>query len=424
MRRSSRAWLETHEPAALDRAERAMFCQDYLRFRLTGALGLEISELSSGALIDQGLRRFTPAALDRFGLGRYARLFGEGVEPLTIFGAATAQAAAETGLAAGTPVSAGYADGPAMALGLGAIDESLISVIAGAWGLDQLVSRSPVADGSISTPIVGPRPGEFVLADAAPTSASAFEWFVDSVVSAADPSHRDHSALFRFCDEQAARAQGGDDAPYFLPYLNGRLDQPEARGCFVGLASWRALPEMIRAIFEGVAFERRRHIDRLLKGRARPRAARFAGGAARSRPWLDIFAAAIDMPLELAAAERRSIAMREAAAAREAERDGARLERLGSFVSFSRRSAASRCAPFARDARRSPRIGRFREGRRHERGKRSPASTRAPRRASALGAERRDYARFGHGPGNVGPNRLDRLWRVRQDTGYSRVQGD
>jgi L-xylulokinase len=59
---------------------------------------------------------------------------------------------------------------------------------------------------------------------------------------------------------------------------------------------------MIRAIFEGVAFEHRRHIDRLLEGRARPRAARFAGGAARSKPWLDIFAAAIDLPLELAAA--------------------------------------------------------------------------------------------------------------------------
>ena len=296
------AWLEAHEPEALARAERAMFCKDYLRFRLTGAYGLEISELSSGGLIDQGARRFAPAVLEGFGLGRYARLYGEGVEPLTIFGAVTAEAAAETGLAAGTPVSTGYADGPAMALGLGAIDESLISVIAGTWGLNQLASRTPVADGSISAMIVGPRPGEYVLNDAAPTSASAFEWFVDSVVSAADGGRRDHAALFAFCNEQAAQVGDSKSAPYFLPYLNGRIDQPKARGCFIGLASWHGLPEMIRAIFEGVAFEHRRHIDRLLEGRARPRAARFAGGAARSKPWLDIFAAAIDLPLELAAA--------------------------------------------------------------------------------------------------------------------------
>ena len=77
------------------------------------------------------------------------------------------------------------------------------------------------------------------------------------------------------------------------------FEQPQARACFIGLASWHGLPEMVRALYEGVAFEHRGHIDHLLTGRQRPRAARFAGGAARSRPWLDIFASAIELPLEL-----------------------------------------------------------------------------------------------------------------------------
>jgi L-xylulokinase len=296
------AWLDANEPESLARAEHAMFCKDYLRFRLTGAIGLDVSDLSSGGLADQAARRFAPEVLDCFGLGRYARLYGEGLEPLTVFGAVSREAAAATGLVAGTPVSTGYADGPAMALGLGAIDESLISVIAGTWGLNQLASRVPVKDGSINALMLGPRPGEFILNDAAPTSASTFEWFVDSVVAAADGAHRDHAALFAFCDEQAARVGASESGPYFLPYLTGRIDQPKARASFVGLASWHGLPEMIRAVFEGVAFEHRRHIDHLLRGRARPRAVRFAGGAARSGPWLEIFGAALDLPLELAAA--------------------------------------------------------------------------------------------------------------------------
>jgi len=106
--------------------------------------------------------------------------------------------------------------------------------------------------------------------------------------------------LFDFCDKEVARTRASDAIPYFLPYLNGRLDLPQARGCFIGLASWHGLPEMVRAIYEGVAFEHRGHIDHLLKGRPRPLAARFAGGAARSRQWLEIFAAAIDLPLEMA----------------------------------------------------------------------------------------------------------------------------
>ncbi|HEY5205773.1 MAG TPA: FGGY-family carbohydrate kinase [Roseiarcus sp.] len=297
------AWLEAHEPEALSCADHAMFCKDYLRFRLTGVAGLEVSDLSSGGVIDMRLRQWTPDVLEDFGLAKYARLFGEGAEPLTIVGAVSEQAAAETGLASGTPVSAGYADGPAMALGLGAIDESLISVIAGTWGLNQLSSRTPTTDGSVSAPILGPRPGDFVLTDAGPTSASALEWLVDSILSRTDGSRRSREAMFDFCNEEVLRAHGAEALPYFLPYLNGRLNEPDARGCFIGLASWHGLPEVIRAVYEGVAFEHRAHVDHLLSGRSKPRAARFAGGAARSRPWLEIFSAAIGLPLELAAVD-------------------------------------------------------------------------------------------------------------------------
>ena len=51
------AWLDAHEPESLKRADHALFCKDYLRFRLTGEIGLEISDMSSASLIDLRLRR-------------------------------------------------------------------------------------------------------------------------------------------------------------------------------------------------------------------------------------------------------------------------------------------------------------------------------------------------------------------------------
>ena len=51
------AWLDAHEPESLKRADRALFCKDYVRFRLTGEIGLEISDMSSAALVDLRLRR-------------------------------------------------------------------------------------------------------------------------------------------------------------------------------------------------------------------------------------------------------------------------------------------------------------------------------------------------------------------------------
>jgi sugar (pentulose or hexulose) kinase len=63
--RRRRAWLDAHEPESLKRADRALFSKDYLRFRLTGELGLEIGDMSSATLFDQRVRRWNPAALDR-----------------------------------------------------------------------------------------------------------------------------------------------------------------------------------------------------------------------------------------------------------------------------------------------------------------------------------------------------------------------
>jgi len=51
------AWVDAHEPESLKRADHALFCRDYLRFRLTGEIGLEISDMSSAALVDLRLRR-------------------------------------------------------------------------------------------------------------------------------------------------------------------------------------------------------------------------------------------------------------------------------------------------------------------------------------------------------------------------------
>jgi len=59
----------------------------------------------------------------------------------------------------------------------------------------------------------------------------------------------------------------------FLGALSQRPAQPEARGVFAGLASWQSIGQMIRAIYEGVAFEHRAHIDHLPAGRQRQRAA-------------------------------------------------------------------------------------------------------------------------------------------------------
>lgn len=55
---------------------------------------------------------------------------------------------------------------------------------------------------------------------------------------------------------------------------------------------------MIRAIFEGVAFSHRTHIDRLLSVAKRPESVRMVGGAVNSPLWVQMFADVLGCPVE------------------------------------------------------------------------------------------------------------------------------
>jgi len=54
----------------------------------------------------------------------------------------------------------------------------------------------------------------------------------------------------------------------------------------------------IRAIYEGVVFSHKTHIDRLLKTRKPPAAIRMAGGAVNSVVWVQMFADILNIPIE------------------------------------------------------------------------------------------------------------------------------
>ena len=84
------------------------------------------------------------------------------------------------------------------------------------------------------------------------------------------------------------------DDPLFHPYLFGSRLGAECRAGFYGLAGWHGEGHLLRALFEGVMFEHRRHIDVLSKAGAfhsqgGPVRRRFPQPAlaadVRRRPW-------------------------------------------------------------------------------------------------------------------------------------------
>src|SRR5439155_5878187 len=133
-------------------------------------------------------------------------------------------------------------------------------------------------------------PEQWLLIEGSPSSASSFEWFLDTFLRR--EGEGEPVELAYELSKAALAATKPEDPPvFFLPFLNGAADDMQARATLAGFTTWHHLGHAIRAVYEGVAFEHRRHFERLTRACARPASARFAGGPVRSREWSEIFAA-------------------------------------------------------------------------------------------------------------------------------------
>lgn len=293
------AWFDRHRPAVLDRAAAAFSCKDYLRFKLTGRVGAEITDQSTASLLPLNGRQRDPRVLGLVGLGHRAPLLPELIEPYALAGTVTAAAAAETGLSAGTPVSAGCCDNLAVMYGTGAIGFGEVVVMAGTWGLHQVIVDRPPPPGLVAFVCHAAEPGQWLLIEGSPSSASSFEWFADTFLRPFGKLGEPAEVAYELSSRALAATRPDDPPVYFLPFLNGAIDELHARGSLVGFSTWHHLGHAVRAVYEGVAFEHRRHLETLLRACRRPESARFAGGPARSAEWSKIFAAALGLRLEV-----------------------------------------------------------------------------------------------------------------------------
>jgi L-xylulokinase len=242
--------------------------------------------------------RYDDDVLALYGLDGLGHLLPPLIDPTEIAGTITAEAAAATGLAEGTPVVGGYFDVIASALGSGVVAPGATSIIAGTWSINQYVSTEPVADRSLLM-VSAFGSGRYMIMDNSATSASHLEWYVREFVERG--AH--HDDPYGYCLGRIADVVPRLDDPYFHPFLYGSREGAEYRAGFYGLAGWHGEGHLLRALLEGVVFEHRRHIERLRAAGAVIERATLSGGGARSALWAQMFADCLAFPVSVAEGE-------------------------------------------------------------------------------------------------------------------------
>ncbi len=280
-------WVRRHEPEVYARARLVLLPKDYLRLRLTGVAAMDKADGSGTLLFDLAARGWSRHVLGRLEIpADWLPPTFEGPETT---GRITAEAAAATGLAEGTPVMAGGGDQAAGAVGTGAVRPGIVSVTLGTSG---------VVFAATEGPLVEPEGRLHAFCHAAPetwhvmgvtlAAAGSLQWYRDALAPG-----ESFDALVR----EAESAPAGCEGLVFLPYLSGERTphpDPQARGCFVGLTVRHRRSHLTRALLEGVAFSMRDCFG-LMRGAGAGdvEQVRMAGGGAKASLWRRIVASVL-----------------------------------------------------------------------------------------------------------------------------------
>jgi len=284
-------WVKENEPQVFSRIAHVLLPKDYVRYRLTGTFATDRADGSGTVLVDLRVRDWSLEIITALDIpsGWLPPLY-EGPE---LTGEISEEAAQATGLRQGTPVVAGGGDQAATAVGVGAVQEGIVSLALGTSGVVFATTNQPFIEpeGRLHA-FCHCVPGRWHLMGVMLSAAGSLRWFRDTFSPQAP-----YDALLAPCAEIPAGAGG----LLFLPYLTGeRTPHPDplARAAFVGLNIRHSLPHLTRAVLEGVAFGLRDSFE-LMKasGLEKIEQVRVSGGGARSSLWLQILADVFDAEL-------------------------------------------------------------------------------------------------------------------------------
>ena len=309
------AWLKRHAPELLERAQSSHHCKDWLYFKLTGERVCDPSE-ANFTFGDYRTRSYAPDILDALGAADARRLLPQIVDGTQQSHGLSLDAAAATGLAAGTPVVLGYVDVVCTGLGGGLFDrEGRVGCsIAGSTGMHMRLAPSAAAvklnPERTGYTMAFPAPGMLAQMQSNMASTINIDWLLDvgRDVLASQGIERSRKDLLSGLDDRILARPGGQ--LLYHPYISqagerGPFLDAAARAQFTGLEAGMGYADLMRAVFEGLSFAAR---DCYTAMGPLPNDIRLTGGGARSRALRLLFASALNAPV-------RSVLREEAGAA-------------------------------------------------------------------------------------------------------------
>lgn len=297
-------YLKYEHPEVYQQARWFLEPTDYINLRLTGKAATSVATVTLFWL--SNTRNINKVHYDKSLIKRMKvdkNKLAPIMRSIDVLGLLSKEVANQLGLAQDVKVVVGAADLPSSVIGSGAVRdyEGHIYVGTSTWiSCHVPYKKTDISHNMCSVP--SPVPGRYFIIDEQESGGACLTYLRDKVFYPDDPTRFGKREVYQEFDRIVEGAPAGSGKVIFTPWLYGErtpVEDRNLRGAFNNLSLETDRSQLIRSVFEGVAFNSRWLLgieEAFIKRRMDP--LNIIGGGAQSDIWCQIYADVMDRTIQ------------------------------------------------------------------------------------------------------------------------------
>ncbi len=284
-------WIKENEPEIYKRTFKFLSVKDYIIYKCTNiaVTSRDLGHTSWLMNTDPNIFDWSVKILKKFKIDK--EKLPNIKKSTEIAGELTNKAAQELGLRSSIPIFVGSGDIIASAIGSGALNEQIIICLGTSdWVAAHTSER--VKDLIHYTGPISSVDNNYLCISKQETGTACLDWILNQMFK--DEMERDKDnpeKIYQYLDEIVEKAKVGSQNLIFTPWMFGErspLNNPNVRGGFYNLGLYHDRSNLLRAVYEGVAFNIKWALTVVEKLIGKSESINLIGGGAKSNVWCQI----------------------------------------------------------------------------------------------------------------------------------------
>jgi xylulokinase len=274
-------WMKNNEIELFKKIAKIMLPKDYLLYKLSNVFATDVSDVSGTLYYDVENKQYSKRMLEILEISesQLPRVF----ESSEVVGKIDKKIASILGLNNEVLIIAGGGDQAVGAIGTGVVSAGECSISLGTSGAIFVADNNFFIDNVSYLQSYAHTNGKYHMMGVTLNAAGSLKWWLESILK-----DKNYDEFFNNIINTPI-----NDSLYFLPYLNGErapINDPNAKGLFIGLRHDHKREYIGRAVIEGITYSLKQTFDLIKNLGVNMKLVKITGGGARSKVWAQIIA--------------------------------------------------------------------------------------------------------------------------------------